>query len=69
MSLMLAYLDPGTGSMMLQIIIGSALAGMLALKMFWRQLSVFTAGLFDKSDRKAVDSSAGEDTSEKERQE
>ena len=55
--------------MMLQIIIGSALAGLLAIKMFWRQLTAFAAGLFSKSGRKTADSSAGQDTSEKERQE
>lgn len=66
---LLAYIDPGTGSMMLQIIIGSALAGMMAITMFWRQLTAFAAGLFSKSGRKTADSSAGQDASEKERQE
>lgn len=65
----LAYIDPGTGSLVLQMIIGSALAGLLAIKMFWRQLTAFAAGLFSKSGRKTADSSAGQDASEKERQE
>ncbi len=74
------YLDPGTGSLMLQILIGSAMAGLFAIKMFWRQLTGFVAGLFSKSAKKAFnppkkafnppkqasDSPVGEDASEKE---
>ena len=37
-----AYLDPGTGSMLLSAIIGVAAAVGLALKLFWYQL----VGLF-----------------------
>jgi hypothetical protein len=40
-----AYLDPGTGSMILSAVIGVAAAVGLALKMFWyRVLSVFRGG-------------------------
>jgi hypothetical protein len=34
----LAYLDPGTGSMLLQIIAGGVAAVGVSLKMFWRRL-------------------------------
>ncbi|MCX5815529.1 MAG: hypothetical protein NTX75_04705 [Proteobacteria bacterium] len=33
-----AYVDPGTGSYLLQIIIGFALAGLYALKHYWARL-------------------------------
>jgi len=33
-----AYVDPGTGSYLLQIIIGFVLAGLYALKHYWARL-------------------------------
>jgi hypothetical protein len=33
-----AYLDPGTGSMVLQIAVGGILAAMAAGKLYWRRL-------------------------------
>ncbi len=43
-----AYLDPGTGSMILSAVIGVAAAVGLALKMFWyRVLSLFRGGRRD----------------------
>ena len=37
-----AYLDPGTGSMMLQVILGGIAAIGVAIKLYWRKLaSVF----------------------------
>jgi len=42
-SLLLAYLDPGTGSIVLQFIIGGILGLALTLKIFWRRIvSMFT---------------------------
>jgi hypothetical protein len=32
-----AYLDAGTGSMLIQVVMGSALAGLFAIKVFWRR--------------------------------
>lgn len=40
------YIDPGTGSFLLQILIGSALGSLLVLKMFWRRITGFFAQLF-----------------------
>jgi len=34
----LAYLDPGTGSMMLQVILGGVAAVGVALKLYWHRL-------------------------------
>lgn len=37
----LAYLDPGTGSMMLQVILGGIAAVGVALKLFWYRIVAF----------------------------
>ena len=36
----LAYLDPGTGSMLLQVILGGVAAVGVALKLFWHKIRV-----------------------------
>ena len=36
-----AYLDPGTGSMILQGIIGAVVGGLIALKLYWARLRAF----------------------------
>jgi len=36
-----AYLDPGTGSMIVQVIIGSVLAGLYMAKVYWRKIVQF----------------------------
>ena len=33
-----AYLDPGTGSMLLQVILGGIAAGGVAIKLYWHKL-------------------------------
>ena len=45
----LTYIDPGTGSLIIQIIIGSFIGGLFMLKVFWRKVSAFFSGLFLKS--------------------
>jgi hypothetical protein len=37
----LAYLDPGTGSMLLQVILGGIAAVGVALKLFWYRIIAF----------------------------
>jgi len=37
----MAYLDPGTGSMMLQVILGGIAAVGVALKLFWYRIIAF----------------------------
>ena len=37
----LAYLDPGTGSYFMQIVIGGLLGALFSVKMFWRNLRGF----------------------------
>jgi hypothetical protein len=34
----LAYIDPGTGSLLLQMIVGGVAAGAVAAKLYWRRL-------------------------------
>ena len=41
-----AYLDPGTGSYILQIVIGSLLAAAFTIKAFWHRIKAFLEGLF-----------------------
>ena len=36
-----AYLDPGTGSMLLQVILGGVAALAVALKLFWYRITAF----------------------------
>lgn len=36
-----AYLDPGTGSMLLQVILGGIAAVGVAIKLYWHKLRVF----------------------------
>jgi hypothetical protein len=43
-----AYLDPGSGSYIFQIIIGALLGAAFAVKIYWRKLKAFFAGLFSK---------------------
>jgi len=44
-----AYLDPGTGSMMLQVILGGIAAVGVALKLYWHKLRT-AVGLGKKKD-------------------
>lgn len=39
-----AYLDPGTGSMMLQVILGGVAAIGVAIKLYWHKLRVILGG-------------------------
>ncbi len=43
-----AYLDPGTGSMMLQIVIASLIGGLFALKGYWSRIKSFFQTYFLK---------------------
>jgi len=41
-----AYLDPGTGSYVVQLLIGTVLGGLFAVGMFWRRVVAFFKRLF-----------------------
>ena len=44
-----AYLDPGTGSFIIQVVLGMALACLFATKLFWREIKAFVARLFGRN--------------------
>jgi hypothetical protein len=46
-----AYLDPGTGSYVLQMIIAGVLGAAFAVKMYWFRIKRFVAGIFSKNER------------------
>jgi len=43
-----AYLDPGTGSYAVQLLIGSLLGGLFAIGLFWRRVVAFLKRLFKR---------------------
>jgi hypothetical protein len=43
-----AYLDPGTGSYLFQILIAALVGGLFAVKLFWGRIRLFFLGLFGK---------------------
>jgi hypothetical protein len=43
-----AYLDPGTGSYVLQMVIAAILGAGFAMKIYWRKISAFISSRFSK---------------------
>ena len=43
-----AYVDPGTGSYIIQMIIATLVGGLFALKLFWVRIKTFLATVFKK---------------------
>ena len=43
------YLDPGSGSYLLQLLIAGALGALFALRHYWSRVKGFFSGLFRKS--------------------
>lgn len=48
-----AYLDPGSGSYLLQLLIAGLLAASFTVKSFWRNVLGFFTGLFSKKKKDA----------------
>ena len=48
-NLLLAYVDPGTGSYLLQMLIATLLGGMFAIKMYWRKIFSYFSDRFSKA--------------------
>ncbi len=46
----LAYIDPGTGSYLFQMLMAGLLSSMFALKMFWRNIRMYFSRFFSQSD-------------------
>lgn len=47
-----AYLDPGTGSFVLQAVIGGVLGAIFTIKTYWAQIKAFFSKNKDESDKK-----------------
>ena len=45
----LAYIDPGTGSYLIQLLIATILGSLFALKTYWRKIRAFIADKFAQS--------------------
>jgi hypothetical protein len=43
-----AYIDPGTGSYIIQVIIGCLMGAAFALKVYWKKVKVYFSNLFSK---------------------
>jgi hypothetical protein len=43
-----AYLDPGTGSFVLQMLIAGVLGGLFVIKTYWRKIKIFMNKIFNK---------------------
>jgi len=46
-----AYLDPGTGSIILQAVIGIAVGGLFAVGLFWSRVKTFFRNLFSRGEK------------------
>ena len=46
-----AYLDPGSGSYFLQIIIGVFLGAAFTIKLYWRRILAFFSNLFSRKNK------------------
>ena len=47
--LALFYLDPGSGSYLLQLLIAGAMGGLLMLRIYWSKVKAFFLRLFGRS--------------------
>ena len=47
-----AYLDPGSGSYLLQLLIAGAVGGLFTVKTFWLQIKTFFSNLFSRKQKK-----------------
>ncbi len=43
-----AYIDPGTGSFVLQLLVGGALGTLLTVKLYWKRLKTYLRDRFSK---------------------
>ena len=44
-----AYIDPGTGSLIIQILIASFVGGLFLIKVFWGKIKAFLNNLFSRA--------------------
>ena len=43
-----AYLDPGTGSYIFQLIIAAIIGGLFMIKLYWKKIRIFFKNIFCK---------------------
>lgn len=46
----MAYLDPGSGSFILQLLIAAVLGGLIAVRAYWGKIVNFLGGVFSRSE-------------------
>ena len=56
-----AYIDPGTGSYILQIVIAGLVGAAFTLKLFWRRIQIFFSRSSSKKNGRGEDEPTGED--------
>lgn len=47
-----AYIDPGAGSYMLQLLVAGAVSALFAIKVFWGRIKAFFKGESDREEEK-----------------
>lgn len=52
-----AYLDPGSGSLLVQVLIGAVLGSIYFIKVYWTKLSRFVTSFFERNndEKKKID--------------
>ena len=50
-----AYLDPGTGSFMFQMLLAAALGAAYTCKIYWQKIRLFFKKIFSKKERNGSD--------------
>jgi len=50
-----AYIDPGTGSLIIQVLIGALVGGLVVAKIFWSRIKIFFKGLFSSGSKHRKD--------------
>ncbi len=43
-----AYIDPGTGSLIIQLLIGGTVGGLFLIKMYWKKVKTFFVKVFSR---------------------
>jgi len=46
-----AYIDAGTGSLIIQFLIAGVVGGLFLIKVFWRKVKAFFSNLFSRANR------------------
>jgi hypothetical protein len=60
-----AYIDAGTGSLLLQLLVGGVLGSLFIIKVFWRNLVSFVGRLFGRKPALPPENAVTEDEAPK----